>query len=742
MLHLVCASLWYSVSTDMGKIVIVSNRLPISYKKVDGELAMSRGGGGLATALSTYATSNKSLWIGWPGIANEELTDDDRDCIIRELKKYNCYPVFLTRDQLNKFYNGYSNGVLWPLFHDMAPDKNEINEKNWNAYREVNKLYATITHKLAKEDSLIWVHDYQLLLLPEMLRVKRPKGKIGFFLHIPFPNATRMLKIPHADKLLRGVIGADVVGMHTPSYVQNFLGCCAQTKIGRVGTEKIALSYRIVRVTDFPISIDYESFSKATQTREVALEYKKLQWQYRGKKVILMSDRMDPTKGLLERLTAYRTLLEQSPDLHGKIIMTMIAMPSRGEIETYRALREKIEKLVRDINSQFGTSKWQPIDATYDNIPFAHYAALYKRADVAFIAPIRDGMNLVAKEYLASAPNHEGVLVLSETAGAAEELRDAVLVNPKKPKTLVAGLKTALTMPRSELRRRTANMQRHIKHFDVNHWVDSFVGSLQKPVGSSRLLHRTYKITIPKQDALLAQYHLAKKRLLLFDYDGTLSPIVKHPEDAFPTANLKKLLTRLAGDSANEIVIISGRSKKDLEGWLGDLPIALAAEHGAFFRRKDGKNWHNTVSGVETWKDKIAELFAYYAELTPGAKVEQKECAVVWHYRNASPYFAQKHLVVLRRIIVPIAERYNLRVKEGKKVLEVHPAEIHKGRVSQEWLIHDHDFVMAIGDDTTDEDMFAAAPPDAWTIKVGRGSTKANYRLPDVPAVLQLLRKL
>jgi trehalose 6-phosphate synthase/phosphatase len=725
----------------MAKLIIVSNRLPFTFKKVAGELTYTQGGGGLATALSSYAKNNSSLWIGWPGIAAESLTESDKAYITRTLKKHRCHPVFLTQKQIDQFYSGYSNSVLWPLFHDMPVTTGDT-AANWRAYREVNQLYTDTALQFATPKDTIWIHDYQLLLMPEMVRVRRPDGKMGFFLHIPFPKYERLSQTPHAAALLRGTLGADLVGFHTPSYVKNYLEACTQAEVGTVGVRKVILSVRVVRVTDFPIGIDYDSFANATKNTAAALEYKKLQLKYLGKKVILMSDRIDPSKGLIERLTAYQTLLRQNPKLHGAVVLAMIGMPSRLDITVYAKLFEQVKKLVRDINREFGTNTWRPVDAVFEPLPFERYVALYRRADIAFIAPLRDGMNLVAKEFLASATKHDGVLVLSETAGAAEELKDAVLVNPKRPKTLVKGLQTALTMPRAELRRRTATMQRHVKQFDVNHWVGDFIGTLEKPRANPVRLHRTKSITIPLQDKLIAQYHLAHKRLLMFDYDGTLTPIVSRPEDAKPTPQLKALLCHLAEDPQNDVLVVSGRSRADLQAWLGDIPIALAAEHGAMFRRKDGDHWHHTTHLEKTWRDEIGAIMQHYATKTPGAEVERKEWAIVWHYRNAAPFYAQKHLVALRQLIKPLLKKHGLKMKDGKMILEVSPAEINKGRIAQEWLIHDHDFILAAGDDTTDEDMFAALPVTAYSIKIGRGRTTANYRLPDVPAIHHLLRKL
>ncbi len=725
----------------MAKKIIVSNRLPVTVKKVDGKLEYKEGGGGLATALSTFTTKRNSLWIGWPGMPDEELTDDDKRKITAYLKKKNCHPIWLTKTQLERFYNGYSNSVLWPLFHDMEVVTGDT-QANWDMYKEVNQLYADTTLSLSDRRDTIWVHDYQLLMTPEMIRVKRPKATIGFFLHIPFPSGEHLFKTSHAHRLLKGMLGADVVGTHTPSYAQNFLDCCKQKGIGRVGHDKVSLPTHVVRVTDFPISINYDAFASMTQSSEVAKEFRKLQWKYRGKKVILMSDRMDPAKGLLERLTAYQTLLRQNPKLRGKVVMAMIAMPSRGDIEVYRKLQADIRQLVDDINNEFRTRDWRPIDAQFDSFPFAQYAALYRRADVAFIAPIRDGMNLVAKEFLASADKHDGVLVLSETAGAAEELKDAIMVNPNRPKTLVEGLHKSLTMPKSELRRRTANMQRHIQHFNVDRWVDSFMTTLENPHAIPTVQRtRTFNPKLFKR--LRADYNTAERRLIMLSYDGTLSPYVSgDPAKAKPSTALIKLLGRLNGEKRTDVVILSGRSKEELQNWFGDMPIGIAAEHGAYFRRAEGKNWHKTSSASLEWIDEVAELFEDYASQTPGAHVERKSWALSWHYRGASPYHTQKSLVALRRLTRPILKKYDLVVQEGNKVFEILPREITKGRIAQEWLLLDQDFVLCIGDDVTDEDMFRAVPPTSWTMKVGRGPTEANYRLKNVDEVLGLLKKL
>lgn len=725
----------------MRSVVIVSNRLPVSVKKVDGKLEFSSSIGGLATGLASVTTAGTTMWIGWPGIPDDDLTDADRAEIRQELLKSNCYPVFLRKQLVEDYYNEYSNRILWPLFHELEV-KAKPTKRTWEAYKKANRLFADEVTRLAKPSSMIWVHDYQLLLVPEMLRSTWPTSKIGFFLHIPFPSPAIWKSLSHAPTLTFGLLGADLLGFHTRGYSGNFLEYCRQVDIGTVLKHKIALAKRLVRVSEFPIGIDYVKFARATKRRSVQLERVRLRWKYRHKKVIVAFDRLDPTKGFLERLRAYRTLLRRHPELHRKIVLVMIANPSRTEVLEYQQLKEKVEKLVATINSQFGTLTWQPIEYHYTTMGYEKIAALFSRADVGFIVPLRDGMNLVTKEYVASQQRSPGVLVLSETAGSAEELKQAIMVNPNQQESIVAGLYQALTMRRGELRKRIRTMQRRISIFTADRWAQSFLNSLQKSYATPRL-HRTYNLDKKRERQLLSTYRAAQHRLILLDYDGVLRSFKSHPADAAPDKVILKILTKLATNPHNTVVIISGRDRVDLTTWFGKLPIALAAEHGALFRRKNGKHWHSTSSTDPVWKQRVMKIFRRYALDTPGAFIEQKEWGMAWHYRNASPFYAQKSLVGMRRQLRSLLRTYNLVVKEGHKVIEVVPADVNKARVAQEWLIHDHDFVLAMGDDTTDEDMFEAIPPGSGhSIKVGPGRTAAKYRIPDVAAVHGLLNKL
>ncbi|MDB5181554.1 MAG: hypothetical protein JWP13_317 [Candidatus Saccharibacteria bacterium] len=720
-------------------VVIVSNRLPISVKKVDGKLQFYPSVGGLATGLSSYVRDKRNKWIGWPGIPSEQITEKERQEITEELSKHNCYPVFLKQKQLDDFYNGFSNTILWPLFHDLPADLSG-HDKFWKSYKSVNTIFGDAVLALSETNSTIWVHDYQLLLLPAQLRAARPNAKIGFFLHIPFPTPKRFAELPSAKVLLAGILGSDLVGLHTKSYVDNFLGLTADLSPDVVTNDQVILGDRSVRVTDFPMGIDYERFTRARELKTVKSEVKKHQKKYKGLKVILSVDRLDPTKGIVPRLEAYHEFLRQSPKLHGKVVMAMLAVPSRTEVEEYKKLKERVEELVEKINSQFGSRSWQPVDYMYTSLPVESVTALYQVADVAFITPIRDGMNLVAKEFIASKPKHDGVLILSETAGAAQELTNALLVNPKRRSTMVAALTSALTMPKKELRKRISTMHEQISTHTVQHWAKTFMGTLQKPLPGTRRITRS--LTRDREQDIADSFRAARKRLLLIDYDGVLAPFVDKPKNAKPTQTLNKLLSKLEGTKATDFAIISGRSRDNLEAWFGESNLTLIAEHGAYVKKSGHKNWRKAPGLSDSWRDEVELILEKYAARTPGAFVEMKNFSAVWHYRNASSYYAQKYLVTLKRLLNRVAREHDLEVRNGNKILEVKPRSVNKGAAALEMLKQNPDFILAIGDDYTDEDMFEALPVTAYTVKVGRGLTAARYRLPSVDRVHALLGKL
>lgn len=724
----------------MSQVIIVSNRLPINVKKVDGKLEFSPSVGGLATGLSSYANSKSNVWIGWPGIASDDLTKSDRDEIITELAKHHCAPVFLTQKQIDSFYNGYSNTVLWPLFHELKTNewKDERREHWYRVYREVNKLFAETIDVTMQRGAYVWVHDYQLLLVPSMLRRLNSDVTIGFFLHIPFPSVKVFDELPEGRKLLKGITGADLIGFHTTGYVENFIESCSKNSYVVKAGDHVSIDGRDVRVSHFPMGIDYDKYAssgRSTVVRQAAKLYKN---RYQGRKIIVAVDRMDPSKGLLERLQAYGEFLESYPEQWERVVLAMVASPSRTDVPAYRRLAKRMDALVEEINDTYGTDTWQPIDYINETLPFEHVTALFQIADVAFIAPLRDGMNLAAKEFVAST-HKNSVLILSETAGASQELHDALIVDPGRRETVVRALHDALTMRRPELDGRLRRMKKYLKDHTVYTWARDFVGALnsplimpQSPVGVQRLDNNRAE----------ADFKNSKKRLLLLDYDGTLVGFQNDPEKVKPSRELINILERLAGQPSTDVIIISGRSMQYLNKHFGKLPIHLVAEHGVSHRRA-GKTAWETRSGLDIrWQKVVLPVLERYAALTPGAHVEVKAHSLVWHYRASPSYYAHKHIVIIRRMLNKYLKENGLEIQKGNKVLEFKNPAVTKGTAANEWLARGYDFVLAAGDDTTDEDMFKVMPEGVYSIKVGSGLTAARYRVADNTAMIRLLKNL
>lgn len=726
----------------MPQVIIVSNRLPVSVKKDNGRLEFYQSVGGLATGLSSYIKDSKSKWIGWPGIASDVLTSADRQEIVDELARHNCSPVFLSEREIENFYNGYSNSVLWPQFHMLAKRRSADRAERgrwWSSYRSVNRQFAEAALNIAETGDRVWVHDYQLTLVPELVRAERADLNIGFFLHIPFPGAKAFHSLNESKKLLNGILGADVVGFHTPTYVDNFLESCQTAGLAEAESNMITMSDHTVQVGNFPMGIDYEKYAAAGKSKAVRAAVRKYRKRYDKLRVIVAVDRLDPSKGLVERLGAYSMFLEMEPSMRGKIVFSMVAAPSRMGIASYRNLAKRLESLAADINGRYGTDEWQPVDFINSSVPFEEVTALYKIADVAFIAPLRDGMNLVAKEFIAS-KHKRGVLILSQTAGAAHELPDAILVNPRKQEELVDALQQALSMRKRELRGRLKRMQQQLSGNTVQDWAKEFVDALHTPVPGTPKV--TYTLRARNRSRLIRRYREAKRRLLFLDYDGSLVPFSENYQDARPPKSLMGLLESLGSDKHNDVVLISGRKASELDSWFGGLPINLVAEHGAAVKKAGNRSW-KTLEKVDThWKKILLPELEKYAAKTPKARVEVKPHSLVWHYRASPPYYAQKHTVTIKRTFKPLLKRHGLQMMQGNKALEIKNPRISKGAAAGSWLGRGHDFVLFIGDDATDEELFEVLPESAYGIKVGRGRTAARFRLSGTGDVLKLLRSL
>jgi len=722
--------------------MIVSNRLPVCVSRQGGELVFTPSAGGLATAMASLQHDKKQkLWIGWPGISADDLSPQERKTITRTLlRDHNCYPVFLTSAQIDAFYNGYANDTLWPLFHYFQSYA-QYDDAYWQAYQEVNALFGQAVADQATPDATVWVHDYHLMLLPQLIRDVLPASTIGFFLHIPFPSYEIFRSLPNRQQLLQGLLGADLIGFHIYDYARHFLS--SVLRILGIDNEHGTLvkDGRIVRTDAFPIGIDYQKFAAAQGTQKTKAEYDTLVQRYRGQKVVLSVDRLDYSKGITKRLEAYEQFLVCHPEHQKKVTLVMVAVPSRTEVETYKELRSNIEKMVSRINGTFGTTSWTPIAYQFQNLPFQQIAALYARADIALVTPLRDGMNLVAKEFVASKQQTPGVLILSEMAGAIDELPEALSVNPNDSDAICQALEIALAMPKKDQRARLQAMQHRLSKYTVQRWAADFLGQLEQ--AKDVQLHDDKLLTPQAERALEKTFKSATSRLLLLDYDGTLRGFVStpNPAQAAPSKTVLGIIKKLADLPNTQVAIISGRPRAALQEWFGDLHVILAAEHGAW--TKLGGTWHQEQAAFSSHRPAILAVLERYAERTPGARIEQKDFAIVWHYRNVPPELAYARNAPLRYEIGRLLQNTGIGLYDGSKVIEMKPESIHKGAMCEKLVAaYSPDCIVCIGDDYTDEDMFRTLPRTAHTMKVGLDDTAARHQIASVENVVQLLERL
>ena len=719
-------------------LIIISTRLPVTVEKKNGKLHYNKSSGGLATGLSSLS-SGRTNWLGWPGISKEELTSSEISEATAKLKEMGCVPVFLNNKQIDNFYSGYCNSTLWPLFHYFVQRAN-YKSSYWTAYQSVNKLFTQATIKLADANSNIWVHDYQLMLMPTMLRKSLKTNKIGFFMHTPFPSYEIFRLLPERESVLRGLLGANLIGFHTYDYVRHFLSSVLrilglENSLGRIHLE----DGTTVQTDAFPIGIDYKKFEQAGNNRLAKSTVKKLTKKAAGKKVILSVDRADYSKGMPERLDAYELFLKQNPEYHEKLNYIILAVPSREDIDEYQKLVTEIEQKISHINGKYGSLQWQPISYINQSVSFKELTSLYRVADIMLVTPLRDGMNLVAKEYIASTGKKSGVLILSELAGAATELLEAIQINPNDNKMVADSIKTALEMSPKEQKMRLSKMQNRVKRYSIETWASDFINKLDKTSNKKS----SSKMPESSRLDMIKDYSQAIRRLLLLDYDGTLKDFVATPDEklARPDESLLLTLEKLASNSKNRVVIISGRPKKILNKWFKSKNIELVAEHGAWHRNKS--KWSKVTSAKQDWKKPAIKILESFADRTPSALIEEKDFAIVWHYREVLPELAYVRERELKNELKQLTVDNHIGIFEGNKILEIKPTNLQKGVVVQKYLReHDWDFIVAIGDDYTDEDMFNVLSEPAYTINVGSGATEAGYQVKSVKDVRDLLKDM
>lgn len=730
-----------------NKTIIVSNRLPLQLHLRNGQLKMKPSVGGLATGMKSVHKDEKGIWIGWSGLIEEDIDKETHKKIDQLVAKENCATVSLSKDDVDNFYYGLSNRTLWPLFHYFM-EYTEFENEFWESYKTVNQKFADVVLQHAEDGDQIWVHDYQLLLLPALIRHRKPNVTIGFFLHIPFPSYEIFRCFPWRDELLHGILGADLIGFHTYDYERHFLSSIKRILRLEVNFNEIAYHERIVKVDSFPMGIDYNKFHEAAKSHKKLCSEERSELQRKldehfqstkDTKLILSIDRLDYTKGIPNRIRAFEYFLNKYPEFREKVRLIMLSVPSRSDVPQYQLLKKETDELVGRINGEFSTINWTPIWYFYRSLPFDNLIDLYSAADIALITPIRDGMNLVAKEYIATRTRKDGVLILSEMAGASKEMNEAILINPNNFEQIADSIKFALEMPLEQQISRNHLLQKRLKRYSVEKWAHEFMKSL-KATKNIEKVTLSKRLDEQERKTMFEKYNSAKNRLLLLDYDGTLTGFQDNPQNAQPDEKLFSLLDQINNQNQTNMVIISGRDRETLEQWFKTKNYAMITDHGVWAKEKNN-SWKPLERLRSDWMEIIRPVLETFADRTPGTFIEEKKYSLAWHYRKADPELAQIRAIELNTVVTSLISNNELTVLNGNKVIEVKNSRVNKGRAAGYLLSEkDYDFILAIGDDWTDEYMFEEIPNWAYSIKVGYQKSKAKYYVKSTQEVRQLLQ--
>jgi trehalose 6-phosphate synthase/phosphatase len=716
----------------VGRVILVSHRLPVSVRVQAGRVHVLPSSGGVATALDSVHRSGAHVWIGTAG--DDELpAGEDHDRIRASLACRRLQPLFLNGAEHRGYYRSFANGVLWPVFHYM-PDRIPLESCGWNAYRRVNATFADAVAQAYRDGDIVWIHDYQLMLVPQLVRERIPDASIGFFLHIPFPSFEAFRTLPWARPLLTGMLGADVIGFHTAAYARYFTRA-SQRLLGIDATaERARVGGRIVRLQVSPLGVDVDAFERLARSPAVQRAAADIRAGAGGRRLMIGIDRVDYTKGIPHRLLAFERLLARDPALRDSVRLIQVAVPCRAGIESYRMCRRQLNELVGRINGAHATPDAVPVHVLNHAISPEELVALYIAADVMAVTPLRDGMNLVAKEFVASRIDDDGVLLLSEFAGAHEELSEALSVNPYDIDGTADVMDMALQLSRDQRALRMRALRQRVAGRTVRRWAAAFVDDIRTPAAA------VASRAIPGVDDTLRR-RLAEicTPVLLLDYDGTLVPFAAVPDLARPDGELLALLDRLG--ARHLVHVVSGRDRRDLDRWFGDLRVRLWAEHGAWLRRATG-SWDATLRLDVDWLEHVRGLMTQTSDSTPGSLIEEKSASLAWHYRGADAEWGARQAVMLTAQLRDASRGRAFEVLVGAKVIEARARGVSKAVIVRRLLASGvpASRIVAIGDDRTDEDMFAALPDDAVTVGVGRRRTAAQYTVADPGAVRDLLR--
>jgi trehalose 6-phosphate synthase/phosphatase len=707
--------------------VVVANRLPFRFVSANDTYYAEQNSGGLVSAILALSENLKNsgnsfgniVWVGTGDVPSEFVNP----------KGFDLEVVQVPSDLYNDYYEGFSNDTIWPLFH-YFPSLVAFNQEHFNSYYEVNRLFCNKVSEILQPGDFLWIHDYQLMLLPGLVRNKFPDANIGFFLHIPFPSIEIYKLLPRKwrEELLKGIIGADLIGFHTNDYTQHFIKSVKRVLGYDCSQNIVHTEDRMAKADAFPIGIDFDKFFNQ-DSPEINSEKAKLEEQLRGNKLVFSVDRLDYTKGILNRLKGFERFLDEYPQWIEKVVFNMVIIPSRENIKRYQDMKSEIEGNVGRINGKFSNLSWRPIIYQYKSLSFQELVALYSLSDVGLITPLRDGMNLVAKEYIASQKERKGMLILSEMAGAAAELTEALIINPTDVEEVAESIYKALEMPGDEKQLKLEKMQQRIKEYNVFIWAGDFFSQANE-IHQQQMEMKARYIDAQIIKKIVTDYRASNARIIFIDYDGTLIPFSKYPEQAVLGDEAKNVLSMISDDTRNKTVIISGRDKNFLDRQFSGMNLTLVAEHGLFIKYP-GESWKSMVQFETEWKSKVYPVLREFVDRCSGSFIEEKNASLVWHFRNVEEDFVNVRIHELKDNLFEILKNEpKLVMLDGNKILEIKSTAYDKGTSALRLLQQkNYDFILALGDDRTDEDLFRALPNEAVTIKIGTAISLAKYNL-------------
>ncbi|KAG0741287.1 hypothetical protein G6F57_001269 [Rhizopus arrhizus] len=711
----------------------------------------SVGNIGLNNALFSIQDRLENLaWVGTLGMSTDTLSEKTKQEIsTRFEERYNAYPVMPSDTVFEGHYNRYCKQVLWPYFHYVVRDDshNMMSEDGpYQLYKDLNQDFADMIVNNYKEGDIIWINDYHLMLVPGMIRQKIPNAIIGFFLHIPFPSSELFRCLPPRKELLEAMLQSDVIGFQTYSFARHFLQTCSRILSVDATPTGIQLDTHYCSVGIYPIGIDIDALSKKILDPEVNHWISKLKEKYAGKKLIVARDKLDYIKGVRQKLLSFEQFLIRHPEWRGEVVLIQIALSTSEQNE----LRAHISDVVSRVNFKFSTISYQPIVFLHQDISFSQYLALLTCADTCLLTPLRDGMNLTSHEYIVCQKDTFNPLILSEFTGTYGSFGASLRVNPWDYRQIGEAIHDALSMSIDEKTARWKELYKSIEANSAQQFASNVISSLSKVQNHPA---RRFSIKIPKLSATILNEACKnyKKRLFLFDYGGTLIPHGK-PPGSKDIARVLDLLTKLTSDPNNTVYVISGRTKINVDTDLGSVPdLGLSAENG-FYIKPSGGNWQQIYDNIDfSWKPTVKDIFQYYTERTPGAYVESKDTSIVWHYRTTegadSQYVSWQAAECQNHIADSVNKNFAVHAVIGNTSIEVIPHDVNKSSIANRILQDiNPDFVLSIGDDRSDEDMFTFLNKQkklkVITCKVGARGTEARYYIPNVDAVLSTLEQL